>query len=57
MLEELKIDSEFEKVIPPLTNDEYHQLKENILDDEKDLLDALAESNVNTDNSKLEQES
>ena len=57
MLEELKIDPEFEKVTPPLTNDEYHQLKENVLDDEKDLLDALAESNVNTDNSKLEQES
>ena len=24
MLEELKIDPEFEKVIPPLTKDEYH---------------------------------
>ena len=33
MLEELKIDPEFEKVIPPLTKDEYHQLEENILDD------------------------
>ena len=33
MLEQLKIDSEFEKVIPPLTKDEYHQLEENILDD------------------------
>ena len=33
MLEELKIDPEFEKVIPPLTQDEYHQLEENILDD------------------------
>ena len=33
MLEELKIDPEFEKVIPPLTRDEYHQLEENILDD------------------------
>ena len=27
MLEELKIDPEFEKVIPPLTKDEYQQLK------------------------------
>ena len=27
MLEELKIDPEFEKVIPPLTKDEYHQLE------------------------------
>ena len=35
MLEELKIDPEFEKVIPPLTKDEYHQLEENILDDGK----------------------
>ena len=33
MLEQLKIDPEFEKVIPPLTKDEYHQLEENILDD------------------------
>ena len=33
MLDELKIDPEFEKVIPPLTKDEYHQLEENILDD------------------------
>ena len=33
MLENLKIDPEFEKVIPPLTKDEYHQLEENILDD------------------------
>ena len=33
MLEELKIDPEFEKVIPPLTKNEYHQLEENILDD------------------------
>ena len=33
MLEELKIDPEFEKVIPPLTKDEYHHLEENILDD------------------------
>ena len=33
MLEHLKIDPEFEKVIPPLTKDEYHQLEENILDD------------------------
>ena len=33
MLEELKIDPEFENVIPPLTKDEYHQLEENILDD------------------------
>ena len=33
MLEKLKIDPEFEKVIPPLTKDEYHQLEENILDD------------------------
>ena len=33
MLKELKIDPEFEKVIPPLTKDEYHQLEENILDD------------------------
>jgi len=32
MLEELKIDPEFERVIPPLTKDEYHQLEENILD-------------------------
>ena len=35
MLDELKIDPEFEKVIPPLTKDEYHQLEENILDDGK----------------------
>lgn len=27
MLEKLKIDPEFEKVIPPLTKDEYHQLE------------------------------
>ena len=33
MLEQLKIDPEFEKVIPPLTKDEYHQLEQNILDD------------------------
>ena len=33
MLEELKIDPEFEKVIPPLPKDEYHQLEKNILDD------------------------
>ena len=33
MIEQLKIDPEFEKVIPPLTKDEYHQLEENILDD------------------------
>ena len=33
MLEKLKIDPEFEKVIPPLTKDEYHQLEENIIDD------------------------
>ena len=33
MLEQLKIDPEFEKVIPPLTKDEYHQLEENILDE------------------------
>lgn len=33
MLEKMKIDPEFEKVIPPLTKDEYHQLEENILDD------------------------
>ena len=33
MLGVLKIDPEFEKVIPPLTKDEYHQLEENILDD------------------------
>ena len=33
MHEQLKIDLEFEKVIPPLTKDEYHQLEENILDD------------------------
>jgi len=33
MLEQMKIDPEFEKVIPPLTKDEYHQLEENILDD------------------------
>ena len=33
MLEQLKIDPEFEKVIPPLTKDEYDQLEENILDD------------------------
>ena len=33
ILEQLKIDPEFEKVIPPLTKDEYHQLEENILDD------------------------
>ena len=35
MLEKMKIDPEFEKVIPPLTKDEYHQLEENILDDGK----------------------
>lgn len=33
MLEQLIIDPEFEKVIPPLTKDEYHQLEENISDD------------------------
>lgn len=33
MLEQLKIDPEFEKVIPPLTKEEYHQLEENILSD------------------------
>ena len=33
MLEQLKIDPEFEKVIPPLTKEEYHQLEENILDE------------------------
>ena len=33
MFDELKIDPEFEKVIPPLTKDEYQQLKENILED------------------------
>lgn len=33
MLGVLKIDPEFEKVIPPLIKDEYHQLEENILDD------------------------
>ena len=33
MLEKLKIDPEFEKVIPPLTKEEYYQLGENILDD------------------------
>ena len=33
MIEQLKIDPEFEKVIPPLTKDEYHQLEQNILDD------------------------
>ena len=33
MLEQLKIDPEFEKVIQPLTKDEYHQLEENIIDD------------------------
>lgn len=33
MIEKLKIDPEFEKVIPLLTKDEYHQLEENILDD------------------------
>lgn len=31
MNEELKIDPEFEKVIPPLTDDEYEQLEENIV--------------------------
>lgn len=32
-MEELKIDSEFEKVIPPLTDEEFRQLEENILAD------------------------
>ena len=34
-MKELKIDPEFEQVIPPLTKDEYHQLEENILADGK----------------------
>ena len=33
MIEQLKIDPEFEQVIPPLTKEEYYQLEENILDD------------------------
>lgn len=33
MIQQLQIDPEFEKVIPPLTNDEYRQLEENILEE------------------------
>ena len=35
LLEELRIDSEFESVIPPLTQQEFNQLRENILEDKE----------------------
>ena len=49
MLEQLKIDPEFEKVIPPLTKDEYHQLEENILDDGRIMMPIAVWSDIIVD--------
>ena len=49
MLEKLKIDPEFEKVIPPLTKDEYHQLEENILDDGRIMMPIAIWGNIIVD--------
>ena len=49
MLEKMKIDPEFEKVIPPLTKDEYHQLEENILDDGRIMMPIAVWGNIIVD--------